>query len=122
MSEPRESLPPAALVPIPPARVEQYSVQGYTVRATWSEGLERGTIGHLYVVDVTAAAVANDTVWQALAEATLAGLCARCTPYRDAEQLIRVHVAPAVVEVADELIWAHAPVLGITCPSCERGQ
>ena len=124
MPIPREvsAVPPAALVPIPPVVVEHSSVHGWHICATWNQGLDSGSIGHLYVMHVLAAAATSREVWEALAEATLAGLCIRCSPLREHEHLLDMYVREAVVEQAAFFTWAHAPVLNISCGGCDLGR
>ncbi len=109
--------PPHSFVPLAPAQLAGHDLAGYHVRTSWQQA-PAGI--HEYVIDVLAAAVASEAVWQAMAEAVLAGLCFRCSRPQDREYLLDLHVVPVVLEHADGFTWAHAPIAGLTCRGCDR--
>lgn len=119
MNRPDESIPPPALVPLPPAEVSSNSVHGWYVRAIFDSG-SGGAEGHTYLVDVTLAAIANDRVGDALADATLAGLCTRCSSVHDIEVLLTRHVLDAILDEASGLFWTHASLIDEHCAACAR--
>ncbi len=109
---------PPSIVPVPPVHVEHSSVHDWKVCATWAM-CDGPAFDHLYAIDVLAAAAADRDVWEALAEATLAGLCMRCSPQSQVGHLLTRHVMPVVVERAAEFVWAHSPLLGVECGGCQ---